>query len=173
MVLEFFQNGWFCQFRVYQVKPEPEPVSQIWKGEREREREEGDGEKRGCELRLGGSRREEGKDFYYYYIFGRNGLAGIRTLVVWRVGMQERHRRIAQKRNGDPETNVAPKIVLVLFFLVVGDFDGIQLLSMCFRFDYCISNVTVILMPFFVIVNIVWTWFLMLKKLNAPAVLKL
>jgi hypothetical protein len=24
MVLEFFQNGWFCQFRVYRVKPEPE-----------------------------------------------------------------------------------------------------------------------------------------------------
>jgi hypothetical protein len=40
------------------------PVSRIWNGERE----EGDGEKRGCELRLGGSRREEGKDFYYYYI---------------------------------------------------------------------------------------------------------
>jgi hypothetical protein len=25
MVLEFFQNGWFYQFRVYRVKPEPEP----------------------------------------------------------------------------------------------------------------------------------------------------
>jgi hypothetical protein len=25
MVLEFFQNGWFCQFRVYRVKPKPKP----------------------------------------------------------------------------------------------------------------------------------------------------
>jgi hypothetical protein len=36
------------------------PVSRIWKGERE----EGDGEKRGCELPLDGSRRDEGKDFF-------------------------------------------------------------------------------------------------------------